>query len=200
MRDIEFVATLASLHDPDYEYPKKDIDDLWELICLCHFHDCLPGSSIEMCYRESDEYYNEVFTRGTQLYEAALKTLGLSTSPSDGKSVTALNTLPWPRAEVVKIPNAAVTSNTLSQSTKDGQYIVLNANSTGLANVHTGSEFKVGTVQVAETKPGVFTLKNDNLEVTVEGGRITSMYDIKRSRHVIPQGKKANQLVIFDDK
>lgn len=22
---------------------------------LCQFHDCLPGSSIEMCYDESDE-------------------------------------------------------------------------------------------------------------------------------------------------
>ncbi len=28
---------------------------MWELVLLCQFHDCLPGSSIEMAYDESDE-------------------------------------------------------------------------------------------------------------------------------------------------
>lgn len=61
MHDIEYFATLASIRDhvqgtkTKYEYPKKDIDRLWEGILLCQFHDCLPGSSIEMCYRDSDD-------------------------------------------------------------------------------------------------------------------------------------------------
>jgi alpha-mannosidase len=25
------------------------------MICLCQFHDCLPGTSIEMCYDDSDQ-------------------------------------------------------------------------------------------------------------------------------------------------
>ena len=28
---------------------------MWELVLLCQFHDCLPGSSIRMAYDESDE-------------------------------------------------------------------------------------------------------------------------------------------------
>jgi alpha-mannosidase len=28
---------------------------MWEAVLLCQFHDCLPGSSIEMCYDDSDE-------------------------------------------------------------------------------------------------------------------------------------------------
>ena len=61
MHDIEFCATLASLKDVvdekigSYRYPKKDIDDLWELILLCQFHDCLPGTSIGICYDDSDK-------------------------------------------------------------------------------------------------------------------------------------------------
>ena len=61
MHDIEFLATLASLSDDakvgtnSYKYPKSDIDDLWEMILLCQFHDCLPGSSIRMCYDDSDK-------------------------------------------------------------------------------------------------------------------------------------------------
>jgi alpha-mannosidase len=60
LRDIEYLATLATIHNTfgktsSYKYPKKDLDDMWENVLLCQFHDCLPGSSIEMCYRDSDE-------------------------------------------------------------------------------------------------------------------------------------------------
>jgi alpha-mannosidase len=54
LRDIELLATIASIKDKSYKYPKEDIDDMWEAILLCQFHDCLPGSSIEMCYDDSD--------------------------------------------------------------------------------------------------------------------------------------------------
>jgi alpha-mannosidase len=64
LRDVEYLSTLASIKDlldddalgkaVKYTYPKKDIDDMWENVLLCQFHDCLPGSSIEMCYRDSD--------------------------------------------------------------------------------------------------------------------------------------------------
>lgn len=55
LRDLELLATMASLEDPAYVYPKQQLDDMWEGVLLCQFHDCLPGSSIEMCYDDSDE-------------------------------------------------------------------------------------------------------------------------------------------------
>lgn len=55
LHDVELLATLATLKDSNYKYPKKEIDDMWEATLLCQFHDCLPGSSIEMCYDDSDE-------------------------------------------------------------------------------------------------------------------------------------------------
>lgn len=55
LRDIELLATMATIQDPKYRYPKKEIDDMWEATLLCQFHDCLPGSSIEMCYDDSDK-------------------------------------------------------------------------------------------------------------------------------------------------
>lgn len=54
LRDIELLATLASIQG-DYKYPKERIDFMWEAVLLCQFHDCLPGSSIEMCYDDSDK-------------------------------------------------------------------------------------------------------------------------------------------------
>ena len=59
LRDIEMLATRVSLYHKAYKYPKKDIDDMWEAVLLCQFHDCLPGSSIEMCYDDSDEVISQ---------------------------------------------------------------------------------------------------------------------------------------------
>jgi Alpha mannosidase middle domain len=57
LHDIEYLATLASIHAKDYKYPKKNIDDMWENVLLCQFHDVLPGSSIEMVYEDASAVY-----------------------------------------------------------------------------------------------------------------------------------------------
>jgi alpha-mannosidase len=34
LRELEYFATLASIHVKDYVYPKKDLDDMWENVLL----------------------------------------------------------------------------------------------------------------------------------------------------------------------
>lgn len=50
MRDVEYLATLASLLKPEkYSYPKDTIDTCWEKVLLNQFHDgrlCERSSSI----------------------------------------------------------------------------------------------------------------------------------------------------------
>lgn len=58
MRDLETMAAYASLKAEAFSYPKKEIDEMWEDICLMQFHDCLPGSCIEMVYRDTDKVRN----------------------------------------------------------------------------------------------------------------------------------------------
>jgi alpha-mannosidase len=67
MSDLEYLATIASIKDKSYKYPKKEIDDMWEAILLCQFHDCLPGSSIEMCYDDSDEASIDAHNHGHEI-------------------------------------------------------------------------------------------------------------------------------------
>jgi alpha-mannosidase len=55
LRDIEQLATIASIKSKSYKYPTEEIDFMWESVLLCQFHDCLPGSCIEMCYDDSDK-------------------------------------------------------------------------------------------------------------------------------------------------
>lgn len=43
-------------------------------------------------------------------------------------------------------------------------------------------------------------LENDCLKVKIEGGAITSLIDRASGREIVAEGKKANQLVIMDDK
>lgn len=61
LRDVEQLATIASLKYKDYKYPTEDIDTMWENVLLCQFHDCLPGSCIEMCYDDSDKVSDSPF-------------------------------------------------------------------------------------------------------------------------------------------
>jgi len=54
LRDLELLATLASVQHEGYRYPKKEFDEMWQGVMLCQFHDCLPGTAIEMCYEDSE--------------------------------------------------------------------------------------------------------------------------------------------------
>ena len=191
LHDIEYLATLATLKESSYKYPKKDIDDMWENVLLCQFHDCLPGSSIEMCYDDSDELYAEVFKTGQKIQKAALKTLGLSMDTVGKGRLTALNTLPWHRAEIMKLPGDARSG--------ESKFAIVEAD-LGLAKIHglsTSTEF---TASVKKTKEGAFLLENKHFRVTVDAGCITSLVDLKANREIVAKGGKASQLVIFDDK
>jgi alpha-mannosidase len=192
LREIEFLATLATVHSSkkEYSYPKKDIDDMWEGVLLCQFHDCLPGSSIEMCYDDSDKLYAEVFETGTKLRKDALAALGITGQNS--KDLVALNTLPWPRTEVVKIPESMTSSNA-------SKYALVNG-STGVVQCRPVDFKTTASVTVSEINPGIFRLANSKLRVDIQDGVILSLYDVEAEREVVAKGGKAGQLVIFDDK
>ncbi|KAL4992077.1 glycosyl hydrolases family 38 N-terminal domain-containing protein [Aspergillus falconensis] len=187
LRELEFLATIASVTQSTYEYPKKDIDKMWEGVLLCQFHDCLPGSCIEMCYDDSDELYAQIFETGLKAREAALEALGFSKT---GRVPVAINTLPWDRSEVVRLPTGMATN---------GSKHALMSGSPGVIP-HLQATAKASKVSVNEIKPGVFRLDNGKLRVDVQNGLITSLYDFETDREIIAAGGKAGQLVIFDDK
>ncbi|KAK0654380.1 Alpha-mannosidase [Lasiodiplodia hormozganensis] len=193
LHDIEYLATLASIKDvvgsggQKYEYPKEAIDDMWEATLLCQFHDCLPGSSIEMCYDDSDELYEKVFQTGDKLLSDLLTTLGFDGDDGDeagaNSTMVALNTLPWSRSEIVKLP--------------DSSYGLVEG---GTGILHIKPVSAESTVSIEEIRKDVYQLANSQYKVEIDQGVITSLFDRQAKREIIPHGKKANQLVIFDDK
>ncbi|KAF3762408.1 family 38 glycoside hydrolase [Cryphonectria parasitica EP155] len=188
LRAVELYATIASLNNEGYQYPKASIDKMWEAVLLCQFHDCLPGSCIEMCYDDSDKLYAEVFEIGHKLIAEASSAMDLSrveaTTVEEG---AALNALFWPRQQLVQISDDKV-----AVACGDGPLLELKP----LESLSAES----AAVSIEELSDGVFALQNDQLKVKVENGVITSVYDRKADREVLAKGGKANQFVIFDDK
>ncbi|KAI9748942.1 MAG: Glycoside hydrolase, 38 vacuolar alpha mannosidase [Candelina submexicana] len=201
LHDIEYLATLASIKgvlekgSSSYKYPKKDIDDMWENVLLCQFHDCLPGSSIEMCYDDSGELYHKLFKTGERLLQEALAALGFLKFDSGHGTPVAINTLAWQRSELVKMPASAATKERPQYAQVGGA-----RGSIGIASVEPLSWSPHAYATVKEVKKGVFELANTHYKLNVEGGSITSLVDLSINREIIPKGSKANQLVIYDDR
>ncbi|PHH86736.1 hypothetical protein CDD83_9823 [Cordyceps sp. RAO-2017] len=185
LRDIEQLATFASIRSKSFKYPSEDIDKMWQAVLLCQFHDCLPGSSIEMCYDDSDKLYAEVFKTGQRLLKDLYNSLHASDVPSSRlHESVVLNTLPWHRKEIVDISDTEA-----GIACGDGELLQLRSFK---------NQDEQPAVSVTENED-VFVLENDDLRVVVEGGCITSLYDRVNERETIEKGGKANKFVIFDD-
>lgn len=93
----------------NYNYPHELIKRCWEGLCLCQFHDTLPGSVIEICVKDSDGKYAELQEVGKRLLDEAYGVLYGAAPPTKENKGTALiiNTLHGiNRREVVGIPKA----------------------------------------------------------------------------------------------
>lgn len=133
------------------------------------------------------QLYAKVFETGEKILKELEDVLGVQSieKPVSKDNLVALNTMPWHRREII--------------STGDGQAGVACGDGQ-LLNIKTFKIAETPEVTVKEINSGIFVLQNDQLRVQVESGTITSLYDLKAEREVIAKGKKANQLVIFDDK
>ena len=193
LRDVELVATLASvLQLKKYTYPKQKIDDNWERLLLCQFHDVLPGSSIGMVYDDAEKIYAQIKEEGKELLDDALGTLlqssiGLSPDEplpvSSSGSVVAFNSTMFPRLDVVKVPlsgsGGAKLRSKIVQASEDGKYgyaLMQSDAGLGLAQMR-GLFADCHAASVQKTQNGDFVLRNSAVQMTISGGRITSLVD-----------------------
>lgn len=135
------------------------------------------------------QLYEKVFTTGEKLLSDALSALGfIKAGIFADATLVGLNTLGWSRNEIVRMPD------------NGGEYGLFQGE-TGVNTVQSLDASRSSTsAAVKKVKDGVFQLSNSQYDVEVTQGAITSLYDKRARREVIPKGEKANQLVIFDDK
>src|SRR5258708_37949656 len=89
LHDAEFLATARG------DYPRDELDRLWELLLLQQFHDILPGSSIGLVYDDARRDFAEL--------ESSLEAL-------IGSGDTPVNTIGIPRHEATNDPAGSLAS------------------------------------------------------------------------------------------
>nr|6LZ1_A Chain A, Ams1 [Schizosaccharomyces pombe 972h-]6LZ1_B Chain B, Ams1 [Schizosaccharomyces pombe 972h-]6LZ1_C Chain C, Ams1 [Schizosaccharomyces pombe 972h-]6LZ1_D Chain D, Ams1 [Schizosaccharomyces pombe 972h-] len=192
LHDAEYVSTLASIFSKDYSYPKESLQDLWRDTLLCQFHDVLPGSCIEMVYKDAIPIMSKVLKNTEALLWQAIEQLGFKkASSSDNKEqLCLLNTLPW---NVRGVITETEENKLVYFESCDGKGI--------LTAAHTSLKHPAAAYQ----KDDNFILVNDHLRVTIApNGLILSLFDLHKEREILDlkSGKNhagANQYVLFED-
>ncbi|KDQ59961.1 glycoside hydrolase family 38 protein [Jaapia argillacea MUCL 33604] len=217
LRDVEHVATLASLYSlfkKDYLYPKAKIDECWEKVLLNQFHDVLPGSAIGMVYDDAEKLYTEVRKDGQELLEEAFDTflpgsslLSLESVAqqkfTNSGNIVAFNTTFFPRRDVVKVPvtgSASRLKSKVVQTGKDGVgYALMDGSQGGSLVASRGLFADCMPPSIFSNGSDHFVIRNSSVQLTISGGRITSLFDVQLGRELIPEGESGG-LVIFEDR
>ncbi|KAI9591192.1 galactose mutarotase-like domain-containing protein [Syncephalis fuscata] len=200
MRDVELFSCLASLHVKDFVYPREKINSLWEHVLLNQFHDVLPGSSIEIVYKDAREFYKIVADEGLILLEAALAALYPKSAAAVDDSVLVLNSLSWDRSEVATVPSCGQLSGDFQIAADGKTAYVLASDIPSMGHSAFTPQLNAQMTATVTSVNGTFVMENPYIRVTVDSrGHVISLYDKEEERETIPEGSKANQFLIYED-
>ncbi|KAH3660029.1 hypothetical protein OGAPHI_007234 [Ogataea philodendri] len=181
MRDLEYLATKASL-ELDYQYPHKKIDRLWQDICLCQFHDVLPGSCIEKVYHE------DVWPMLERVQRIELELISeIKKLFKPGKHI--LNSFGWERAGIVKMDGSWMQRGYTAVCSKGDTLVPVESSKS--------VKYRSKVTQVN----GTFVLENGRLRATIDSdGVIVALYDILHEREVLDTtNHRGIQYVLLSD-
>ncbi|RPJ50629.1 MAG: alpha-mannosidase, partial [Chloroflexi bacterium] len=193
LHDVELLSALAHTGQT-LEYPKAEIDRLWKLVLTNQFHDIIPGSSINLVYQDSNEHYQDVVgTTAALRNQAAVSLLG---KPDPiGRQVCALNTIGFPRTELIELPEGAIAA----QTSADGKPLgIVSAPPYGFS-IFTPSPGISQQVAVVESGDSIL-LENEFVRAELRrDGALASLFDKRAGRESIQPDRPANRFILFDD-
>ena len=205
LHDVEFLGVLASLLDPTYEYPSRELVKAWQLLCLNQFHDILPGSSIAPVYVESLNDYRRIGEIGAAVRERALASIAGAVSGDliviNPTSFTRNDLAFWPGtlhpAQLLRAVDGAVLP---TQTTSDGTLVAV-----GTQEPYSVSSISISDGEAPTPETGLIVtptlLENAYLRVELDqAGDITRLYDKVCRREVLPPGAVTNQFQAFEDR
>ena len=121
----------ASAAISNFVYPADALSEIWKGVLLHQFHDVIPGSSIGLVYRDTDEFFSEVLgnpghKEGSlkHLIDAAItecvhKAVSSNAHPAKKRktgttsNIILVNALPFEREELIDVCNEGATRTEL---------------------------------------------------------------------------------------
>lgn len=216
LHDVEWLCSMALVKDTDtpdqYAYPSDELLRIWKLLLLNQFHDVLPGSSIELVYKDSNNHYKDIMKSAQALWTRAVTH---HTAGQTDQCPLVVNTLSWEREEVVTMPaidagtDAAESSeeNPSKKLKKDDYLVQTDVHGSNLAIVSAPS-CGYAKLQILECQIPVslykngnnFVLENQYLSVNIDSrGRVVDLRVSGIERNAMDNDELGNQFVIYDD-
>ncbi|KAJ1729987.1 Glycoside hydrolase, 38 vacuolar alpha mannosidase [Coemansia biformis] len=221
LRDAELLSTIASIGSGagsgsgggGFAYPADELTRLWKLVCLNQFHDVVPGSSINMVYRDSTEMYNDIRKSANDIrQQAASRAFGIpvARSAEHATGLAVFNTTGWMRSEIIAVSPALyrqfkATVDQVQTRASDGAVLIPVSNAPGFCLHPVDARIRAAHTTVATASAtmcagGTYVLENRFVRVTVNAkGQIESLYDKDERRELVPEGAVANFFELYDD-
>ena len=203
LRELEALAVLAEQR-AGTTYPGEELHALWRIVLLNQFHDILPGSSIGAVFDDSDRDYADFFTRAEAL---RAELMGHFARPGQaglfnvlGRARNGLLAIESDGPQRVGVGGVELMTQTIRRADGSVAQVV---------PVRELAPIAVTPVALAE---GIAASGSADLQVSETGlenaviaarfderGRITSLFDKRRQRELIPQGAVANRFQAYRD-
>ncbi|KAI8986966.1 galactose mutarotase-like domain-containing protein [Pilobolus umbonatus] len=216
IRDAELLATMAKVYSKtdihSYSYPYEEITRLWKLLCLNQFHDCLPGSAINLAFIDVHKFHREVISKCLTLRHDAQSSLinevvQEKVEGHNKQGIIVFNTLPWCRSEVIRCLVKDTKWNNQQWNKSGYEYLLVNdVPGLGVSGYvpSTSDVVKVEKKDSAtayETKAGEFVLENKKLKATFNvDGQLIELIDKESNRgNLVPEKCQGNVLQLYED-
>ncbi len=175
-QNAEKLSVLAMLN-AKADYDKEVLDKSWKTLLLNQFHDVIPGSSIKEVYEDVFKMYEGMFSDINSLTDKAIKSIA--------ERVAGENKL------LVFNPNGFSVTDTVKCD--DGYITVHDIPAMGWKVIDKKA-------QECNVKVSDKTLENKFYKVVFDDDYdIISIYDKMNEREVIREGKKANEIIMYQD-
>ena len=173
LRVAEYLCAAARIKNPDYVYPREELDRIWKTLLLNQFHDILPGSAIAWVHRQARTEYARDIAR---LNEIALEA---------GRAIA-----------VVEPDDATITDAVIAPYSRQAceAWVVRPASSR--AEAGTASMARVAVTHDGDT----IVLDNGQLHVRIEAdGTVSSIVDQRTNRELVPAGTRLGRYEMLKD-
>lgn len=90
LRTTEYLCAAASVFNPEYRYPREELDGIWKTLLLNQFHDILPGSAIAWVHRQARADYVRDITRLRDIAAEAGASIASARDDADMRSNAAI--------------------------------------------------------------------------------------------------------------